>query len=216
MPRRDEQEYEERRQQIINGALVVFSQKGFEEATNRDIAKAAGIGSPGLIYHYFKDKADLLRQVLENRSPGLQLMAGRDLLLDRPLHEVLDLFGRTFLAALSDHEGIALFRVMLGEALRRPMLAEMLNDLGPMPAFALITQYLSAQMAAGSLRRTDPGAATRCFIGPLLGYALTRVIFPLPDAQTLAPETMVAVTVETFLRGMDYRYPGTEQGRENA
>jgi AcrR family transcriptional regulator len=216
MPRRDEQGFEERRQQIINGALVVFSQKGFEEATNKDIAQAAGIGSPGLIYHYFMDKADLLRQVLETRSPGLQLMASRDLVLDRPPHEALQFFGRAFLAALSDHEGVALFRVMLGEALRRPMVAEMIDDLGPMPAFTFMTQYVSAQMDAGLLRRTDPGAATRCFIGPLLAYALTREIFPLPDAQTLTPENMLAVTVETFLRGMDYQYPDAEQGRGTA
>ena len=159
MPRRDDQEYQERRQQILRGALVVFSQKGFEKATNKEIAHAAGIGSPGLIYHYFKDKADLLRELLEDLSPGLQLMASRDLVLDRPLHEVLKFVGQAFLAALTDHEGIALFRVMLGEALRRPVVAEMLNDLGPMPTFAFMSQYLSAQMDAGVLRRTDPGAA---------------------------------------------------------
>ena len=51
MPSRDEQDFEERRQQIIDGALEVFSEKGFEKATNKDIAEAAGIGSPGLIYH---------------------------------------------------------------------------------------------------------------------------------------------------------------------
>lgn len=48
MVARDE-EYERRRQQIIDGALVVFSQKGFDKATNQEIAEAAGIASPGLI-----------------------------------------------------------------------------------------------------------------------------------------------------------------------
>ena len=38
MPTRNDQEYEKRRQQIIDGALDVFSGKGFEKATNRDIA----------------------------------------------------------------------------------------------------------------------------------------------------------------------------------
>lgn len=207
MPKRVEQEYEDRRQQIIDGALVVFSQKGFENATNKDIARAAGIGSPGLIYHYFKDKADLFRQVLESHSPGLQILADPDLISDRPPHEVLDLLGRAFLSSWCDQEGFALFRIMLGEATRRPIVAAMLNDLGPTRAFAFLTPYLSAQMEAGLLRRTDPGAATRCFIGPLLGYVLTREIFPLPDALTLTPETMVAVAVDTFLRGMDYQQP---------
>lgn len=207
MPRRVEQDYQDRRQQIIDGALLVFSQKGFEKATNKDIARAAGIGSPGLIYHYFEDKADLLRQVLESHSPGLQLLASGDAMLDRSPPEVLEILGRAFVAALSDHEGSALFRVILGEALRRPQIAEMLNQLGPMRAFTFLTHYLSAQMDAGLLRRTDPGAAARCFIGPLLAYVITREIFPLPDSSTLAPETMVSTTMETFLRGMDYQQP---------
>ena len=49
MPPRDEQDYEERRQQIIDGALSVFGSKGFEKATNKDIANAAKIGSPAFI-----------------------------------------------------------------------------------------------------------------------------------------------------------------------
>ncbi|HCF29675.1 MAG TPA: TetR family transcriptional regulator, partial [Cyanobacteria bacterium UBA11049] len=47
MPPRDEQDFEVKRQQIIDGALQVFASKGFEKATNKDIAAAAGIGSPG-------------------------------------------------------------------------------------------------------------------------------------------------------------------------
>ena len=47
MPPRDDTDYESKRQQIIEGALHVFASKGFENATNKDIARAAGIGSPG-------------------------------------------------------------------------------------------------------------------------------------------------------------------------
>src|SRR5262249_10292239 len=97
MPSRDEQDFEERRQQIIDGALAVFSEKGFEKATNKDIAEAAGIGSPGLIYHYFKDKSDLFRQVLEQRAPVLQLIARGDSIMDLPPREALTLFGNAFI-----------------------------------------------------------------------------------------------------------------------
>src|SRR5215468_3763997 len=65
---------EERRTQILEGALRVFSSKGFVQATNKDIAEAAGINSPGLIYHYFKDKADLLRAVIEQFAPPVQIL----------------------------------------------------------------------------------------------------------------------------------------------
>jgi hypothetical protein len=79
--------------------------------------------------------SEVLQQVLESHSPGLQLLANGDQLLERPPNEVLTLLGHAFLAALSDHNGNALFRVILGEALRRPQVAEMLNHLGPSRAF---------------------------------------------------------------------------------
>ncbi len=208
MPRRDEQEFEERRQQIIRGALAVFAARGFERATNRDIARASGIGSPGLIYHYFRDKADLFRAVLEQRSPALQIFASGDLMLDRPPDEVLGLIGRAFLATMADAEAVALFRLVLGEALRRPDVAAMLNDGAPARAFAFLTRYLAAQMDAGVLRRADPGVATRCFIGPLVLYVLSREVFPQPDSASLTSEHMVAETVRTFLQGLGYRKAG--------
>jgi hypothetical protein len=57
-------------------------------------------------------------------------------------------------------------------------------------------------MERGTLRATDPGAAARCFIGPLLAYLLTHELFPQPDTPTLSPETMAATVVEIFLHGM--------------
>src|SRR5438067_8009822 len=59
---------EDRREQIIDAAMRVFSQKGFTRATNKDIAREAGI-TPGLIYHYFENKEALLKAIIEGRSP---------------------------------------------------------------------------------------------------------------------------------------------------
>ena len=89
MPPHKEQDYEQRRQQIIDGALNAFSARGFEGTSNRDIAEAAGIGSPGLIYHYFQDKADLLHQVLLERMPLIRLIDAASELMNRPPEEIL-------------------------------------------------------------------------------------------------------------------------------
>src|SRR5579864_7193233 len=59
---------EDRREQILDAAMRVFSQKGFAKATNKDIAREAGI-TPGLIYYYFESKESLLATILEERSP---------------------------------------------------------------------------------------------------------------------------------------------------
>jgi len=202
-PPRDEQDYESKRQQIIDGALHVFASKGFEKATNKDIANAARIGSPGLIYHYFKDKADLFRQVLEERAPALQFVNRGEEMMDLPPREVLTRFGKTFVETLDNLVAVSMFKVILGEAVRRPIVADMFNNVGPGRAFGFLSRYISHQMEIGTLRRMDPGAAVRCFVGPLLAYMLTREVFVQPDSKTLDSGTMVATAVDVFLRGME-------------
>ena len=203
MPPRDEQDYEVKRQQIMDAALEVFARHGFERATNKDIAAAANIKSPGLIYHYFKDKTDLFRQVLEQRSPALQLITQGDDLMDRPPREVLQRFAVSFLQTLEHPTAVASFRLVLGESMRKPAVADMFNHLGPMRAFRFFTRYLERQMELGTLRPMDPGAAARCFIGPMVVFVLTREVFPQADSRILRPETMAQTLVELFLQGME-------------
>lgn len=203
MPIRDEQDFEERRQQIIDGALHVFASKGFEKATNKDIAVASGIGSPGLIYHYFKDKSDLFQQVVEQRLPLLQLLThSEDEMMGKPPRDVLAVFARSFLRAAENPTSIALLKLLLGEAFRRPMVAEVLNKIGPSRSISFLTRYLAGQMALGVLKPMDPRAAARCFIGPMIAYLITREVFLQPDAQELSADTMATTAVEIFLQGM--------------
>ena len=202
MASRDEQEFETRRQQIIDGALQVFAEKGFDKATNKDIAQAANIGSPGLIYHYFKDKSDLLQQVFNERMPLLQLLNHTEEMMALSPRDALTLFAKTYLQEVDNPESMALMKMMLSEATRRPLVAEIFNRIGPGRAFAFLTRYLTKQMEAGVLRWMDPGAAARCFVGPLIAFIFAREVFPQPDAQTLTTETMVKTLVEVFLQGM--------------
>src|SRR5438552_18839802 len=111
MRRRNEQEYAERRKQIIDGALRAFASKGFEQATNKDIAEAAGIGSPGLIYHYFKDKNDLFFQLMHAKVPLLQLLAKPEELLALPPRDALTRMGQTFLKVLENPEAVAVYKM---------------------------------------------------------------------------------------------------------
>jgi AcrR family transcriptional regulator len=62
-PSKREQLREERRQQILEAALTVFGQKGFNAANVSDVAAQAGV-SQGTIYWYFESKEELLTQAL--------------------------------------------------------------------------------------------------------------------------------------------------------
>jgi len=54
----------DRRQQLLDVALGLFSRQGFERTTVRDIANAAEV-TDGLIYRYFASKEELLDEVVE-------------------------------------------------------------------------------------------------------------------------------------------------------
>lgn len=49
----------EKKKKILNSAIKIFGEKGFQNATIAEIAKEAGIGD-ATIYEYFKNKEDIL------------------------------------------------------------------------------------------------------------------------------------------------------------
>src|SRR5215216_2785066 len=61
------QQAEERREQILDAALRIFSEKGFAGASIRDIAREVGV-TEGLLYHYFESKEQLLDTCWRERT----------------------------------------------------------------------------------------------------------------------------------------------------
>ena len=55
--------YNRRREQLLDVATHLFAKYGLEGTTTKDIAEAAGV-SPGLLYHYYSSKEDLLISVI--------------------------------------------------------------------------------------------------------------------------------------------------------
>jgi TetR/AcrR family transcriptional regulator, mexJK operon transcriptional repressor len=202
MPPRDEQDYEERRQQIIDGALEAFAAKGFDSASNKDIAEAAKIGSPGLIYHYFKDKVDLLHQVIINRMGLIKIMDSADELMDLPPEQALPELGRKLLEVLHQWPTLAIARVVFAESMRNKRVARMVNEVGPGRGLRILATYMERQMDAGRLRRMNPHIAARTLAGPIVLYAISKYIFEQPEVQDIAPEEIGEQVISNFLRGM--------------
>jgi AcrR family transcriptional regulator len=202
MQQRDEEEYEAKRQNIINGALEVFAHKGFEKATNKDIAKASGITSPGLIYHYFQDKAHLYREVLEQRIPLLQLLLHSKELEGLPPEDALTRFGRAYLQMLESPQAVTFLRLVLSDSTRYPHVAQLFWKAGPTRALTFLANYLEGEMEAGRLRRVDPQLAVMQFMGPMVMYVLSRCIFGGSPGATVDAATLLQNNVETFLRAM--------------
>ncbi len=62
---------EARRAQIVDGMLRVVAERGYERATVKDIADAAGL-SPGLLHYHFASKQEILVALAEDLAEAAQ------------------------------------------------------------------------------------------------------------------------------------------------
>ena len=106
------------RQAILDAAVVVFSRKGFREASIADIMNGADLGT-GTFYNYFQSKEELLvhllgrlvadvnttiKELREDKRPACELLSVACMLTAKFLDEnryVLPLF-----LAAADHSGL--------------------------------------------------------------------------------------------------------------
>ncbi len=192
-----------RRGQILDAALEEFSSRGFRGATIKGIANAAGISSPALIYWYFQGgKESLFQAVLEAHLPIVQVLRDADSLLDRPPEEVLPSVARSYLATVEKRSVQRLGRLVLGEALRRPEVAEMLGRHGPERLLAFLNRYLAHQVELGILRPHDVRASSRALIGMFIPQAVGKVFLPAIAEGGPTDKELVDTAIDLFLRGL--------------
>lgn len=196
------QQYDERRQQIIQGALQAFSEKGYLGASNRDIAQAAGINSAALIYHYFENKEALFQAVIEECMPPVTMVMHAEQLKTLPPRALLIHIATAFVQAMSQPQTATLVRLLLSEALRESEVARAIYAGGPALVLGFLYSYFTDLMAKKRMREMDLGAAVRCFLGPLLAYVLSSELLAFPDERTPSAKTMVECAVNTFIQGM--------------
>jgi AcrR family transcriptional regulator len=79
---------DERRAQIIRAAVAAVARHGYDGATAATIAGQAGV-SKGLIWHYFRDKDDLMRQAVTATVAAIRDAAVAELDLSAPVTEVI-------------------------------------------------------------------------------------------------------------------------------
>src|SRR5947209_7460826 len=167
---------EDRRAQILNAAFEEFATKGFKGATIKGIAGTAGLQSPALIYWYFSDKEALFREVLGSRVPVLRVVEGHEQLMDLPPEAALLTLGRAYFTF--DRFTIQTLQLMLGEAVRRPEVAEMFIRSGPGRVLDFLKTYLEHQVEIGRLRPDDVRTSARAFIGMIVRQLAGRLLFP--------------------------------------
>jgi len=199
----------ERREQIIDAAMAVFSERGYAEATNKDIARLAGV-TPPLIYHYFRTKRDLFHAILIERSPmgNCTDLLAADGTAAVPPRLLLTRFGLDLLARLESTNNSPTFQMMATESMRddevKTLFAELLRALE-----GAVAGYLRTQMAAGALRSLEPGLVARLFLGSLLHASMhsNKLCIPGPGGPIYTHEQIVDTLVDMALGGLAAQVP---------
>ncbi len=191
----------DRRSQILEAAFEEFAAKGFKGATIKGIAAAARLQSPALIYHYFPDKEALFREVMESRIPIVRAVTDLEPLMDLPPEKVLTRLGLAYLSF--DRSNTQEIRLVIGEAIRRPEVAEAFIESGPGRVLEFLKRYLARQVETGRLRPHDVRSSARAFIGMLMPQVVGKVLFPALVEDGLTDEEHLKTTIEVFLKGLE-------------
>ncbi len=191
---------EDRREQIIDAAMRVFSQKGFTRATNKDIAHEAGI-TPGLIYHYFENKEALLKAVIEERSPLKVFRSLPSQVMALSPESFLRLLLKQVFSVVEGEQFIQLIRVFVPEAIHNPEMA-----LLALPVFqrvlGFLEDYWRVKMENGELRQTDSALPPQVLLSCVMGFVLRRQIVHDPSALQYTHEQIADAITDMMLKGL--------------
>ena len=155
---------DQRRSELIDAALRLFAERGFQATTIADIATATGTAH-GLVYHYFGSKDELLAAVLDRYAFLPTLREVLAVSPDRPASEVLTEIAVGLSAMLRARPEV--LRLVVAESPTNPVVARALAQVAE-EGLALLTGYLRARMAAGELRTHDPSVPARALFWAII------------------------------------------------
>lgn len=106
----------ERRKSILRAAVDVFSRKGYQGCRISDVAREAGVAY-GLVYHYFKNKDELLEHVFSSGWSGfvsrVQTAVARETRVDEQVRAIVHV---AFEAYRRDPRGVKVLILEVGRS----------------------------------------------------------------------------------------------------
>jgi AcrR family transcriptional regulator len=172
IPRR-ERLRREREQRILDAAATVFAEKGYYQATIRDIATLADVAD-GTIYNYFDNKFDLLIAIIA-RLAELERLPKE---LNQALQgNVQEFFVATFQQRLGRvREAEAMLKAVLPQVLVNPELRQRFYRQYVLRIAAMLEPYVQAQIDRGQLCAVDARFVTRVIQSMIVGLLVLRVL----------------------------------------
>ncbi|ASW55993.1 TetR family transcriptional regulator [Plantactinospora sp. KBS50] len=179
------------RDAILGAARTAFAEKGFDNASIRAIAAAAGV-DPALVHHYFGTKDQLFLAVMDSPfDPGMlipNLVAeGRAGLGERLVRTFVTIWDSP-----AGSVGVALVRSAVSSEWSARLFREFLT-----------TQILRRALAGLDLAPAEAPLRISLVASQLAGLAMTRYVIRLEPLASAPPETVVAAIGPNIQRYLD-------------
>lgn len=194
-----------RSNQVMEAAIRLFAQKGFQGTKTKEIAEAAGINE-ALIFRDFQTKEKLYCAILDYASSRINTeswieelspYAGQrddEALFSKLAMKFFESFGR-------DN---TLYRLMLYCALEHHELARKFRERQVEPVERFIEEYLGARQREGAFRQTNPHGLARSFLSMCYHHLLRQVLFG-HGAEPSVDQAAAKTFTEVFLDGVRSR-----------
>jgi len=196
---------DERRSQILQVAIGLFSEKGFSGTTTKEIARVAGV-SEAMVFRHFATKSELYHAILDHKAceggnPNPFEWAG-EAMAKKDDQEV---FYRLILNALNHHEQDPEFmRLLFHSALEGHELADMFVKQNIVPLYEFLSEYIAGRQKDGAIRKDiEPRIIIRAFAGMMIHHSLNNTLWdPKRRLLNISNEKAARSFAEIILNGI--------------
>ena len=173
---------DERREQILQTAVDLFSQRGFKGTTTKEIARASGV-SEAMVFRHFANKEELYGAILNYKGcvDGVQIFpwdANETLRLAIEQKDDFAVFYNIAFDALNKHQSdVGFMRLLFYSALEEHELASRFFQEFIAKIYEFIGSYIEIRQADGAFREMNPRIAVRAFLGMMIHHSLNVILW---------------------------------------
>ncbi|MER5520715.1 TetR/AcrR family transcriptional regulator [Streptomyces sp. NPDC002763] len=192
-----------KRAPILDAAVELFLELGFDQTSMDAVAAKAGV-SKTTVYAHFGDKLELFRAVIARGGASLDFDLDQTMLasVDDP-HERLARIVLKLLQATTAPTYLAFIRVLTVEAGRRPELTEAIRSLGVPHVVDLVAVALREDAQQRGYTLPDPEAYAGLFVRmTAAGPQMDALLDPEADRDPAHFEAYARWTTAIFLQGL--------------
>ncbi|WP_329622743.1 TetR family transcriptional regulator [Streptomyces sp. NBC_01255] len=175
------------RERILEAARTQFAERGYDKASVRGIAKAAGV-DPALVHHYFGTKDEVFAAAIEvSFEPALVVPA----ILGGPREAIGERLARFFIGVWENPVSRAPLLAIVRSALTHEAAAKVLRT--------FVLRRLLERIAA-ELDVPEPSFRAELAASHMIGIVILRYVIEVEPLASADPEEIVAQVAPTLQR----------------